>query len=394
MNAFNLILIGVMLILALLVIGGIILVAIKGGKVGRWILVTSGIVFGLLLLAMLMPVFASRRVQSPTAHIQSMPAIAEPANVTPPIWMPGMENEFTASSYASILSAANALARQAERFLSQLNPQKLIVTGNVSHKILIPISTVIQNLQTGTYPVEIAENINVNNYLQEHESEIIVSIDVTLEDPVITEAKPPMLIPPSVEHGTMRMTIHAPGKQQEVSTEYFDRLWVDNFAEFLNRSPDIHWILARSQTSCTSEAQARREALRDALQQLQGRYLVEVGGKGPVALSEADITNGNFIVDRFTQSLAGSATPIWREAILIDASPNKIVQAASKITTVTTQTRKSWAGKGLSLLGMLALICLVYGFLNLATRGYYTWALRILAVVLLAAGLLALLTFS
>jgi len=121
--------------------------------------------------------------------------------------------------------------------------------------------------------------------------------------------------------------------------------------------------------------------------------LVQIN-RNPVQFTESDIINGNFIVDRFSQCLEGSATPIWREALLIDASPNKLFDASYKIATAATQTRKSWAGKGLSLLGMLALICLVYGFLNLATRGYYTWALRILAVVLLAAGLLALLTFS
>ncbi len=393
-HTFNFIFIGVMLILAFLVIGGIVLIVIKGGKVGRRIL--AGIGIGIVVLVLPVMWYRGSAVINEPAHVQLQPPQPIPAstNITPPIWMPGMENEFTASSYASPLSAAQALARQAEPFLSQLNPQKLIITGNIPSTLLIPISTVIQNHQTSAYPVEIGENINVNNYLQDHNGEIILSIDVTLQDPIITEGKPPLLIPPSVEHGTIRMAIHTPEKQQNFSAEYVDRLWVDNFAEFLNRAPSIHWILARSQTSCTSEAQARQEALRDALQQLQGRYLVEVGGKGPVALTESDITNGNFIVDRFTQSLAGSATPIWREAILIDASPNKIAQAASKTTIAATQTRKSWAGKGLSLLGMLALICLVYGFLNLATRGYYTWALRILAVVLLAAGLLALLTFS
>jgi hypothetical protein len=32
----------------------------------------------------------------------------------------------------------------------------------------------------------------------------------------------------------------------------------------------------------------------------------------------------------------------------------------------------------------MALVCLVYLFLNAATRGYYVWSLRVAAVVLIA----------
>lgn len=380
----------VMALFALLVIGGIVLIAIKGGKVGRRIL--AGIGIGIVVLVLPVMWFRGSAVINEPAHVQLQPPqpIPTSTNVTPSIWMPGMENEFTASSYASPLSAAQALARQVEPLIAQLQPQDITLTRNTDQTILEAVALTICTNASQPRPVQLADIPDTTAYLNEHGNALIMSINITEEGSIAISSPLPFAVP----HGSVQLTIQTRDTQRSLSAGYFNRHWVENFSEFVNRTPNINWILARSQTSCTSEAQARQEALRDALQQLQGRYLVEVGGKGPVALSEADITNGNFIVDRFTQSLAGSATPIWREAILIDASPAKIVQAASKTTIAATQTRKSWAGKGLSLLGMLALICLVYGFLNLATRGYYTWALRILAVVLLAAGLLALLTFS
>ncbi len=381
--------IGVMFVLALLVIGGIVLIAIKGGKIGRRIL--AGIGIGIVLLFLAFFYFrAGLEVNLPQVHVQSLQNISELSHITPSIWMPGMESEFTASSYASPLSAAQALARQVEPLIAQLQPQDITLTGNTDQTILETVAEAIRSNASQPRQVQLTNVPDTTAYLNEHENAMIVSIHVTEEGSIAISGPLPFAVP----HGSVQLTVQTRDTQRSLSAGYFNRSWVENFSEFVNRTPNINWILARSQTSCTSEAQARQEALQDALQQLQGRYLVEVGGKGPVTLTESDITSGNFIVDRFTQSLAGSATPIWREAILIDASPAKIVQAANKITTVTSQTHKSWAGKGLSLLGMLALICLVYGFLNLATRGYYIWALRILAVVLLAAGILALWTFS
>ena len=46
------------------------------------------------------------------------------------------------------------------------------------------------------------------------------------------------------------------------------------------------------------------------------------------------------------------------------------------------QVRESWARMALSVVGVLVLISVIYFFLNMATRGYYEWSLRIAGVVL------------
>jgi hypothetical protein len=311
--------------------------------------------------------------------------------------MPGIENEFKADVYPSIRTAALALAEEiiitentAQPYLLQtdlLQPADIPIIGNVDQSILQDIAKILQDHSISTQATETG-NISVPSFMDKWPNGIIISVEANIEDTIAIRGPAPF----SVQHGTLQISVHSNKEQRRVSASYFDKPWIENFAEFVNRTPEKNWILARSQSSCTSEAQARHEAIQDAVRQLQNRYLVEVGGQS-IQFTESDLINGNFIIDRFAQSLQGSATPIWREAILIDASPNKTHEAARKIISATTATRKSWAGKGLSMLGMLGLICLVYGFLNLATRGYYIWALRILAIVLLAAGIVVVLTF-
>jgi hypothetical protein len=43
---------------------------------------------------------------------------------------------------------------------------------------------------------------------------------------------------------------------------------------------------------------------------------------------------------------------------------------------------------------MFALICVVYLFLNAATRGYYAWSLRIALIIVLGIGVLVVLNFA
>ena len=72
---------------------------------------------------------------------------------------------------------------------------------------------------------------------------------------------------------------------------------------------------------------------------------------------------------------------IYREMLLVDISPEKLDQLRHKFVQIKTSQRRDLLYRVLSLGGMLLLICLVYLFLNAATRGYYTWMLRIAAVV-------------
>ena len=113
-----------------------------------------------------------------------------------------------------------------------------------------------------------------------------------------------------------------------------------------------------------------------------------------MAVSEDELSSGEFIVDTFTQRFSGLAGPIWREAILIDTSENKLNKLAQQQITFSRAKLLYWARTGGTLAGMFALICVVYLFLNAATRGYYAWSLRIVLIIVLGIGVLVVLNFA
>jgi len=91
------------------------------------------------------------------------------------------------------------------------------------------------------------------------------------------------------------------------------------------------------------------------------------------------------------QSLQTSAGKVWRQALLIDVSGPRLAQLRRMKVIESRQIRESWARMGLSVVGTLVLIGVIYFFLNMATRGYYEWSLRIACVVLAIVGVLSIL---
>jgi hypothetical protein len=99
-------------------------------------------------------------------------------------------------------------------------------------------------------------------------------------------------------------------------------------------------------------------------------------------VNSADIFEGDFILDRFVQGFEGTAGRIWRQALLIDASNEKLTRLAHRKAAMIRATKKTWARLSISVFGLIVLITVVYAFLNAATKGYYVWSLRIAGMVL------------
>ena len=125
--------------------------------------------------------------------------------------------------------------------------------------------------------------------------------------------------------------------------------------------------------------------------------VMQMRPKGPSRLVDshltvepADLYPAGIYVSRFAQQFAGSAGPICREALLLDVSNDNLSRIANAKFTQIRRERESWAKLIITFVGMFALIALVYAFLNAATRGYYTWALRVAAIVLAGVGVVVL----
>jgi hypothetical protein len=166
-----------------------------------------------------------------------------------------------------------------------------------------------------------------------------------------------------------------------VPIRFTEKPWVENFGAFASERPQQHFIVARSNGTCTSEGEAHQQALDDA----RARLTEALGKRGRLpepAITATDVLNGGFVVDQFAQSFEGSASKIWRQAMLLNVSGPKLAQLFSQKIHESRVMRMSWARMGFSVIGATVLIGAIYFFLNMATRGYYEWSLRIAGIVL------------
>jgi hypothetical protein len=187
--------------------------------------------------------------------------------------------------------------------------------------------------------------------------------------------------------GTIQASVLAGDKQASMKAEFVDKPWVDDFSGFLNTRPNSRFIIAKSAESCMTEAEANQQAVQNActlVADMLGQTSLGISGV-PVsfaqAVNSADILDGNFILDRFVQSFEGTAGKIWRQALLVDASAEKLKNLAQRKAIIARARKKSFAGMFFSIIGLIVLITVVYAFLNAATKGYYAWSLRIAGVV-------------
>ena len=177
-----------------------------------------------------------------------------------------------------------------------------------------------------------------------------------------------------------------------VRQSFIDKPWMENFSSFASSNPLQQFIVARSWETCTSPAEAGNQVLQDAaakLQQKIGKKWIIPGVEEALTVGPREVENGGFIVDRFLQSFDGVSGRFWRHAMLIDASPEKLKRLDARMSQMAQITRMSWAHMILSALGVLVVIVASYLFLNMATRGYYVWSLRVAGTVLAIAGIVS-----
>jgi hypothetical protein len=188
--------------------------------------------------------------------------------------------------------------------------------------------------------------------------------------------------------GTIQASVLAAEKQASIQADFVYKPWVEDISTFLNTKSNSRFIVAKSADSCLTEAEANRQALENACTQVT-EMLGQVSGRlsrvpAPFAapVNPADILEGDFVLDRFVQNFKGTAGRIWRQALLIDASAEKLAELARRKSAMARARKMGWARMSLSVVGLLVLITIVYAFLNAATKGYYAWSLRVAGIIL------------
>ncbi|MBN1125300.1 MAG: hypothetical protein JXA82_09855 [Sedimentisphaerales bacterium] len=318
----------------------------------------------------------------------------------PPIWHEGVEQEMPADVYPSQEAAVAALARQADKLVQKvLAGEERPSQVWVYNKDFTPLFQRELNKQLGmdaeiVQSVDVAESVDSQLVAQK-----ILTFKLQKEDERFhylhsDDATTRQLT------GLLVLTVKYFDRFAEAQVRYHEKPWLLDFPQFQSQDRQRSYVLARSTTSATSQAQAEREAMTQATRQV-AHMINQVRARTPdrvldrsFSVSPVDLERRGMIFDRFTQQFYGAAGPIYRTALLIDTSEPKMAPLTQEKTAIMRIERITWAKMILTFLGIAGLICIVYAFLNAATRGYYTWSLRIAAIVLGLIGLFIILNFA
>jgi len=328
---------------------------------------------------------------------------ARPPAAPAPIWSAGVDEELDADVYPSQLAAARAAGTQLGKPIRELSadgnaPARVVIFQEAhEYRLIAELRDAVRRaLPEVSCDVEAQsrtlrpEELGVTLYIGESDvrsapwaksGEIAVSRGEGLvQFQPAQHAETTM-----VASGQLDINLSGRTGKVHIPIRFTEKPWLEDFATFASTRPQRAFIIARSLGTCTSESEANQQALDDA----RARLTEAIGNRperklGPSAppITATDVLQGGFIVDRFAQSLEGSAAKIWRQALLIDVSGPKLAQLSKVKVVEYRQVRESYARMALSAVGVIVLIGVIYFFLNMATRGYYEWSLRIAGVVL------------
>ncbi len=382
------------IIFAFLLVVLIIWAIAKSGKARKGI----GIVFAIITFIVLTRQLVFARISRPvivqqTGNTQTASeSVGQPVAEISLIWHRGMEEEFEADIYPSMPSAARAIGRQLAELLPSITAQKqnpsIVQIWARTEKNRLNAET-LYALAEGLKSAGDIEKIMVETILNDGQNRIestdknAATINVSLVE--FSYSDPPE----KLTAGTLKIDATAAAGRLTRTARFTEKPWIDNFAAFMSGNPNGEFIVARSTGSCTSYEQADNQALSNACRIAAAR-LNTIRPTGNLLVNQSfsvnpqDIKQFGFIKDSFVQTFSGSVSPIYRKAVLLDLSRDKIQSLANQKFSLLHSQRATWFKMILSLAGIIALICVVYLFLNAATKGYYTWALRIVAIVLTA----------
>ncbi|HEV8290402.1 MAG TPA: hypothetical protein VGP94_00695 [Tepidisphaeraceae bacterium] len=198
---------------------------------------------------------------------------------------------------------------------------------------------------------------------------------------------------------TLRLTATSGTIVFNQSANIQNKPWVYDLNSFAEANPGHNYILGRSSTPALSAEDARRQARRAAAREIAP---LVIAGYPQLSVTpphgdhqwiirhlENQLELGKFNRKEFVQRLnLLNSGQSYRAAVLVDASPENLRQVQSTISKEYSSSSRRVRHVGLGTVGMGLVICLVYLFLNWATRGYFQMSLRLAAFLMLIAGVL------
>jgi hypothetical protein len=363
----------------------VLLIFLKLCSKRPWLAVIAALLFIPLLAVVFLTTSHRKIVVDRTPHYEITPIPTQSEDTTAAIWLPGIEDQFEANVYPSKLSAVRSLGLQigepVREVFGETPPSGIILFQGSHDRGLLEEFGRATARTFPDIPRKIApETVPVLK------DEVGIRIDL-----VKVQTNPASWSSGSgneMTSGTIQASVLAGDRQASMKADFVQKPWVEDFSAFFNTMPNSQFIIAKSAESCMTEAEANRQAMQNACSQVANMIGQTPPRRSGVPISfakrvnSADILEGGFILDRFVQSFEGAAGKIWRQALLVDASAEKLKNLAQRKAVIARARKRDFAGMFFSIVGLIVLITVVYTFLNAATKGYYAWSLRVAGVVL------------
>jgi hypothetical protein len=179
-----------------------------------------------------------------------------------------------------------------------------------------------------------------------------------------------------------------------------DAPWVSNLDDYRANHPTGEWIVGWSSELDTTQEAALKQAREEAARQMKHYVVSRFPQLNPPNFDqlirdrlESDLSRHKYSSEEFVQQLHLPATGqrVYRAAILADVSSQQLQRVQTTILPEIHRQRDSVRRVGLGTMGLCVVICVVYLFLNWATRGYFQINLRLGAFLVLIAGVLMML---
>lgn len=175
-------------------------------------------------------------------------------------------------------------------------------------------------------------------------------------------------------------------------------MWIDDWDQYVATTQFKGFRVSSSDTA-PSQADALNESINAAAGQLMAVMMnqpaIQTRSQTPGFSSLlhqqalASIVSREVVAGQSTWSIDKSYGTLWKSWMLIDTSPARIATLNQNVLRVAGSVRTQRLAGFVTTAALLAVIVLLYGFLNVVTKGYFIWRLRAVAILVLIAGLLA-----
>jgi hypothetical protein len=356
-----------MLVLILLVFGAIAAIIWRS-----WIV-------GTIVLVLVLVIGALYTVRSSVSPAPSVWITGEKPKPAIELWEPTAEELQTADVFPSLEDAATSLAQQlckevSDGKLGQAPVTHIHIVTTDKDGIGSSIDSVFRQSNTGA-------EIVVDNVPDTDPRALMITAKVE-----------------GADNKSKKLVLSASrnNEHRQADARVTNKLWVNHLDEFQGKNSMQLWMSAWSSLPTKSSESARQQARQDA-----ARKMIPLVRSKFIELSNPNTVDDRWLRDRLERDISRFTKEefvqrmtlpysgeVYRVGLLLDVSPHKLDLLQGTLLREQRHSADGIRRFGGGIGGLAVLICLVYLFLNRATRGYFQMNLRLAAFLVLIAGVL------